>query len=183
MKFRIGGDPRAHEKSFSRAASGLGRWCAGACLFLTMSGCSPGQSKGEPLKRAQLRLQTPVAAFGFDESSGNTVTDASGNGHNTTLSGQTRVAGKYGNALDFDENFVTVADSNLLDLTNGMTLAAWVRPDDLEAWWTLCRLQRRSGRRGLRPHADGPCFRWAGRESSFLPPTMPRPASTKKRRM
>ena len=41
-----------------------------------------------------------------------------------------RPTGKFGNALSFNGTnaFVTVADSNSLDLTTGMTLEAWVKP-------------------------------------------------------
>ena len=68
-----------------------------------------------------------VAAYAFDESSGSTVADASGNGNNGTISGATRVAGgRHGGALSFDgvDDMVTVADAASLDLTSGMTLEA-----------------------------------------------------------
>jgi RHS repeat-associated protein len=136
MKILTGGDPGTYEKARSTPVPRPRRWLAGACLLLAMSGCSQRQSKDEPLKKLRLRLQTPVAAFGFDEGSGNTVTDSSGNGLNTTLSGQTRVTGKYGGALDFNETFLTIADSSLLDLTTGMTLSAWVQPSEIEMWWS-----------------------------------------------
>ena len=43
-----------------------------------------------------------VAAYGFDEGSGTTVTDASGNGHTGTVSNTSwSTAGKYGGALQF----------------------------------------------------------------------------------
>ena len=42
-----------------------------------------------------------------------------------------RPAGRFGNALSFNGTnaVVTVADSNSLDLTSGMTLEGWVRPE------------------------------------------------------
>ena len=44
-----------------------------------------------------------VAAYGFDEGSGTTVTDASGNGNNGTITNATWVTtGKYGEALKFN---------------------------------------------------------------------------------
>ena len=44
-----------------------------------------------------------VAAYGFEEGSGTTVTDASGNGNTGTISGATwTTAGKFGNALSFN---------------------------------------------------------------------------------
>ena len=55
-----------------------------------------------------------VGAWGFDEPSGATVTDVSGQGNGGTISGATRSsAGKFGGALSFDgvNDWVTVADS------------------------------------------------------------------------
>ena len=72
-----------------------------------------------------------VAAYGFDEPSGNGVTDTSGTGNAGTISGATRTTtARFGRALNFDgvNDWVTVPDANSLDLTNAMTLEAWVRP-------------------------------------------------------
>jgi hypothetical protein len=68
------------------------------------------------------------------------VQDASGNGNNGTISGATRVNGRSGGrALSFDgvNDRVTVPDSASLDLTNRMTLEAWVRPTALGSWRTV----------------------------------------------
>jgi hypothetical protein len=73
-----------------------------------------------------------VAAFGFDESGGNRVLDASGNDNHGTLSNADRTArGKFGGALSFNgqSSLVRVADSASLALADGMTLAAWVYPE------------------------------------------------------
>ena len=80
-----------------------------------------------------------VAAYGFSEASGSTVTDASGNGNTGTISGATRTSsGRFGSALTFDgvNNWVTVADAPTLDLTR-MTLEAWVYPTALSNWRTV----------------------------------------------
>ncbi|MEI6267302.1 MAG: LamG-like jellyroll fold domain-containing protein [Methylococcaceae bacterium] len=72
-----------------------------------------------------------MAAYGFEEVSGTTVADASGNGNNGTISNAVRITtGHSGNALQFNgENaWVTVNDSVSLDLSTGMTLEAWVYP-------------------------------------------------------
>jgi fibronectin type 3 domain-containing protein len=72
-----------------------------------------------------------VAGYGFDEGSGTTTADRSGNGNTGTLSNATwSTAGKFGNALFFNGTNarVNINDSNSLDLTNGMTLEAWVKP-------------------------------------------------------
>src|SRR5207253_3196197 len=73
------------------------------------------------------------ASFGFEEASGNTVVDSSGNGNNGTFNasnGPTRLTGgRFGKAMRFDgvDDIITVADSNSLDFTSGMTLMAWVK--------------------------------------------------------
>ncbi|MGZ5027592.1 MAG: PKD domain-containing protein, partial [Methylobacter sp.] len=72
-----------------------------------------------------------VAAYGFEETSGTTVMDASGKGNNGTIFEAARItSGRYGNALDFDgvNDWVTVQDSASLDFSAGMTLEAWVYP-------------------------------------------------------
>jgi hypothetical protein len=65
------------------------------------------------------------------------VFDTSGNGNNGTVSGAKRVAGKSGAALRFDgvNDLVTVADSASLDLTDAMTVEAWVKPTALGSMW------------------------------------------------
>jgi len=88
-----------------------------------------------------------VAAYAFDESSGNTVVDGSGMANTGTLSNATRVTGKFNSGLHFDGNssIVTVPDSNSLDLTTGMTLEAWVDPDVADNWETLLFKERSGG--------------------------------------
>jgi hypothetical protein len=81
-----------------------------------------------------------VAAYAFSETSGNAVIDASGSGNNGTLSGATRTtSGKYGRALSFDgtNDRVNIPDSSSLDLTDGVTMEAWVRPSSLGGWDTV----------------------------------------------
>jgi hypothetical protein len=79
-----------------------------------------------------------VAAFGFNEGTGTTTADASGRANTGTLSGASwTTAGKFGGALSFNgvNNWVTVNGSPSLDLTNGMTLEAWVNPSALGTQW------------------------------------------------
>jgi glucose/arabinose dehydrogenase len=78
-----------------------------------------------------------VAAFGFDEGTGTTTTDASGTGNTGTLSNTAWTAtGRYGKALTFNgsSSWVTVNDASSLDLTTGMTVEAWVNPTTLTGW-------------------------------------------------
>ena len=72
-----------------------------------------------------------VAAYGFNEGAGTSVGDASGHGHTGVISGAAWTPlGRFGGALAFDgaNDWITVGDSSLLDLTTGMTLEAWVFP-------------------------------------------------------
>ena len=78
-----------------------------------------------------------VASYGFNETSGNAVTDVSGSGNHGTLSGATRTtSGRFGSALVFNGTnaLVNVPDANSLDLTGAMTLEAWVFPTATGGW-------------------------------------------------
>jgi fibronectin type 3 domain-containing protein len=88
-----------------------------------------------------------VAAYGFDVGSGTTVPDQSGNGNNGALTNTAwagAAAGKFGNALSFNGTnaSVTVADSNSLDLTTGMTIEAWVNPTTVNDFRTVIVKER-----------------------------------------
>lgn len=79
--------------------------------------------------------QTPVAAYSFDEGSGEAAKDSAGD-HDGTIEGASWVSsGKYGSALEFDgeNDLVSIADAADLDLTGSFTLEAWVRPDSFSA--------------------------------------------------
>ena len=79
-----------------------------------------------------------VAAYSFDEGTGTTVADGSGNGNDGTIDGATWTsAGQFGNGLMFDGTsaLVTINDSASLHLTTGMTLEAWVYPTAASAAW------------------------------------------------
>jgi Concanavalin A-like lectin/glucanases superfamily/Bacterial Ig domain len=82
-----------------------------------------------------------VAAYSFDEGTGTTAADSSGNGNSGTLiNGATwSTTAKFGAAASFDgsNDRIDVADSNTLDLTSGMTLEAWVRPTANSSYRTV----------------------------------------------
>ena len=88
-----------------------------------------------------------VAAYSMDQGSGTSLPDVSGTGNNGTITGATwTAAGRFGGALSFNGNgnLVTVPDSNSLDLSVGMTLEAWVRPE-LGNWRTAILKERPAG--------------------------------------
>jgi chitodextrinase len=79
-----------------------------------------------------------VAAYSFDEGSGTTVADLSGNGNTGTLSNTTWTGvAKYGNALVFNgsSSRVTINDAASLRLSTGVTLEAWVNPSTVSTAW------------------------------------------------
>jgi len=79
-----------------------------------------------------------VAAYAFNEGSGTTVADVSGNNNNGTIGAATwTTAGKFGSALMFNGTSaqVTVPNATSLQLTTGMTLEAWVFPTGSLASW------------------------------------------------
>jgi glucose/arabinose dehydrogenase/PKD repeat protein len=79
-----------------------------------------------------------VAAYSFDENTGATTADDSGSGNvGTTGNAVWTPLGHYGGAYLFDGSTarITVADSPSLDLTDQMTLMAWVQPTALNGYW------------------------------------------------
>jgi beta-lactam-binding protein with PASTA domain len=94
----------------------------------------------------ELDTEGLVVAYGFDEATGLVATDSSGVAGNGTIRGALRVAGKFGGALSFDgvNDWVTLADitASPIDLTNGMTLEAWVKPTELSDWDTIILKER-----------------------------------------
>jgi len=94
-------------------------------------------ASGNATTSAELRVGVHntglVAAYGFEEPDGPTAAD-SVNGFDGQITGATRVPdGRFGKALSFDgtSNWVTVDHRAALDLANGMTLEAWVKPSTL----------------------------------------------------
>ena len=84
---------------------------------------------------------TLVAAYNFNQGSGATLTDVSGNNNHGALTNGPvwTTAGKYGGALTFDgiNDLVSINDAPSLDLTTGMTLEAWVKPSTVSGWRTV----------------------------------------------
>lgn len=81
-----------------------------------------------------------VASYGFNEGSGTTATDSSGNGHVGALAGPTWIAtGKNGGALNFDgvNDRVNVASTPKLELATAFTISAWAYPTNVIGWRTV----------------------------------------------
>ncbi|MCC7335950.1 MAG: DUF4082 domain-containing protein [Pirellulaceae bacterium] len=74
------------------------------------------------------------------------VQDHSGNNNNGSISGALFATGFAGTALFFDgiDDLISIADSDSLDLSDGLSLEAWVRPADLQGSSAVI-LKERSG--------------------------------------
>jgi chitodextrinase len=75
-----------------------------------------------------------TAAYSFDENTGTTAGDSSGNALTGTLVGAAwNGLGKYASALSFDgsASYVDLGNPALLHLTSSMTLEAWVYPTNV----------------------------------------------------
>lgn len=105
-----------------------------------------------------------VAAYSFDEGAGASVGDASGNGNTGVITGAAWTSqSKFGSALSFDgvNDWITVNDAASLDLTNAMTLSAWVYPTALASWRTAL-LKERAGGLGYALYASSDTSRPSG---------------------
>lgn len=103
--------------STSTDSSGNASWSS------TNEYCPPGQGS---------TCTAPVAEWKFDEKTGTSVNDTSGNGNAGTLTDPPAWSrGKIGQALNFNgtSNYVTVDSSfTALDGKGAMTVSAWVKP-------------------------------------------------------
>ena len=73
-----------------------------------------------------------VAWWTFDEDSGDIARDMTGHGHDGKILGATRVKGDFGSALWFHgKEAVRVEDAPDLQITEALTLEAWVAPDEM----------------------------------------------------
>ena len=88
-----------------------------------------------PLPSPSGSLPSPVVAYNFDQGSGTTLTDFSGNNFHATINNASwTTSGKYNSALIFNgtNSYTTVSDpgNSLLDFPSGsnITLTAWVYP-------------------------------------------------------
>ncbi|MBU4373509.1 MAG: LamG domain-containing protein, partial [Euryarchaeota archaeon] len=94
------------------------------CLLaaLVLAGTAAGEVSREWL----------VAEYHFDGD----AKDASGNGHDGTIYGASFVEGKFGQAMGFDgvDDYVDAGNGAGLDITDAITVEAWVKPITLGGW-------------------------------------------------
>lgn len=74
-----------------------------------------------------------IASWKFDESTGTTASDSSGNSNDGTISGATWSAGKVGSALSFNgiNDSFNAGNPASLQITGALSMEGWVRIDDL----------------------------------------------------
>jgi hypothetical protein len=71
----------------------------------------------------------PVAAYGFNEGSGSTTADSSGNGNTGRINGATwTTQGESGTALAYNGSwaYVDIGNGSTLRITGSMTISAWI---------------------------------------------------------
>jgi len=89
-----------------------------------------------------------VAAYSFEEGTGTTTADSSGNNNTGTLStGVTWTTGKIGNAVAFNgtSGDITINEAPSLDLSGSFSLSAWVKPAVISGTETLLIKETTSG--------------------------------------
>jgi len=108
--------------------------------------------------QAQFTYRALRAYYRFEEGTGTTTADASGNGlTGTLLNGPLWAPGKLGQyALDFDgsNDRVDLGNPVLLQLTGPMTVAAWVWPDSISDNGRIITKGGASGNRGWSLNAE-----------------------------
>jgi alpha-L-arabinofuranosidase len=78
----------------------------------------------------------PIVWYKFDETSGTSAADSSGNGKTATLvNGPTWVAGKLSNAVNMDgTNDYVSMPSGIVSTLNDFSIATWVKLDTISTW-------------------------------------------------
>ena len=94
----------------------------GALIALLAGVCTAGASRGD---------EGLVVDYTFEQGSGDAVIDRSGNGNHATIHGAEWVSSQGVRALRFDgvDDFLECASAPSLDLTDAVTLEAWIRPE------------------------------------------------------
>lgn len=101
-------------------------------VLASNSAGNSGWSSEWNFKTTSAPNETLVGNWNMEEGSGNTLLDATSYGNNASLiGGPTWVSGVSGLAIRFDgsSQYATVPDNSSLDVTNAVTLAAWIKPE------------------------------------------------------
>ena len=113
--------------SVSLSVSGLSS--GSACYYRLAAQNSAGTSYGTERSFTTSALPTGVQShYKFDEGSGSTASDSSGNGNDGTINGAAWTNGKSGKGLGFDGVNDSVDFNTNLGITGELTVGAWVYP-------------------------------------------------------
>jgi hypothetical protein len=95
-----------------------------------------GGATPTPTPTSQPPQQDPVVWYQFDQSSGTTATDSSGNGqHATLVNGASWIGGTIGNAVNLDgSNDYVSMPTGVVSSLNDFTIATWVNLDSSSNW-------------------------------------------------
>ena len=111
-------------------------------------GTANGGIDSSPVVSFAIKVTGQGAAYGFEELSGGSIVDSSGN-HNTgtfdPVTGPQRTeSGRFGRGMAFNglDDMINVADHSTLDLTSAMTLMAWIKVDNRSGWRTILMKER-----------------------------------------
>jgi parallel beta-helix repeat protein len=115
-------------------------WFLGESQYSMQNAIAAHTSPPTTLPHAKIIVSTtnrpsPVGYWKFDEGSGNTAYDSSGNGNDGTLHTATWTAGKIGSALHFNgvDSWVEIPNSPTLTAMSQITLEAWIQEDSITA--------------------------------------------------
>jgi DUF1680 family protein len=82
-----------------------------------------------------LATTNPVVHYKFDETSGTTAADSSGNGKNATLTSATWAAGKINNAVSMSGSTQYVSmPTGIISTLNDFSIATWVKLNAVTTW-------------------------------------------------
>ena len=81
----------------------------------------------------------------FEENSGTTALDLSGNGNHGTISGALRTKGKIGNGLYFDgvNDYVSIANSSSIQFANAISVLYWIKTNTTTSGMPISKGQER----------------------------------------
>jgi hypothetical protein len=88
-----------------------------------------------------------VAAWNFDETTGDQAKDASGHGHHGTIRGAKHSAGKFNGAIECNQDaLIEVPHAAALDeFRDGITVSAWVKREADSTWNMILSREVRDG--------------------------------------
>lgn len=87
----------------------------------------------------EYKIGSPIGLWHFDERAGSTSYDYSGNGLNAQVVGASRSleGGNYALYFNGVSDYVSIASNPLLDITDSLTLEAWIKPTSTSGLQTI----------------------------------------------